>query len=247
MTMWDSTNPDAIPVGVAIAAGYTDGLYAWSEQAWARLSTSTQVGITVFGQHGIRVCDCETGDLTPVQAASWAVGELWNGRRPTIYSNLSTWPYVVQALSLHGVSAAMVDWWAAHPTGSPHLVPGSVATQYAWNQLGQTGGVNVDWSATDGRWPATIPPVPPPPPAVPAKPVIVAIVDCPTGGYWEVASDGGVFAYGCPFYGSLGGQRLSAPITSACATSSGRGYTLAGADGAAYCFGDAIYHGGKNQ
>jgi hypothetical protein len=33
------------------------------------------------------------------------------------------------------------------------------------------------------------------------------------GGYWEVASDGGIFAFGdAPFYGSMGGQRLDAPV-----------------------------------
>jgi hypothetical protein len=33
------------------------------------------------------------------------------------------------------------------------------------------------------------------------------------GGYWEVASDGGIFAFGdAPFYGSMGGQRLAARV-----------------------------------
>jgi hypothetical protein len=33
------------------------------------------------------------------------------------------------------------------------------------------------------------------------------------GGYWEVASDGGIFSFGdAPFYGSMGGQRIDAPV-----------------------------------
>ncbi len=33
------------------------------------------------------------------------------------------------------------------------------------------------------------------------------------GGYWLVASDGGIFTYGdAPFYGSTGGIRLNKPI-----------------------------------
>ena len=33
------------------------------------------------------------------------------------------------------------------------------------------------------------------------------------GGYWEVASDGGLFAFGnAAFYGSMGGRPLNAPI-----------------------------------
>jgi hypothetical protein len=31
-------------------------------------------------------------------------------------------------------------------------------------------------------------------------------------GYWEVASDGGIFAYGVPFLGSMGGKLLNEPI-----------------------------------
>ena len=35
----------------------------------------------------------------------------------------------------------------------------------------------------------------------------------PGGGYWIASSDGGVFSYrGAPFYGSMGGIRLTAPI-----------------------------------
>jgi hypothetical protein len=31
-------------------------------------------------------------------------------------------------------------------------------------------------------------------------------------GYWEVASDGGIFAFNVPFLGSMGGKPLNAPI-----------------------------------
>ena len=35
----------------------------------------------------------------------------------------------------------------------------------------------------------------------------------PTHGYWEVASDGGIFSFGdAHFYGSLGGQALASPV-----------------------------------
>ena len=34
-------------------------------------------------------------------------------------------------------------------------------------------------------------------------------------GYWEVASDGGIFAFGdARFYGSMGGTRLNKPVVS---------------------------------
>jgi hypothetical protein len=32
-------------------------------------------------------------------------------------------------------------------------------------------------------------------------------------GYWEVAADGGIFAFGdAGYYGSMGGQHLDAPV-----------------------------------
>lgn len=37
-TMYDSTNPGAIPASAALVAGYVDGLYRWSDAAWARFA-----------------------------------------------------------------------------------------------------------------------------------------------------------------------------------------------------------------
>jgi hypothetical protein len=31
-------------------------------------------------------------------------------------------------------------------------------------------------------------------------------------GCWEVASDGGIFSFGAPFLGSMGGKHLNAPV-----------------------------------
>ena len=55
---------------------------------------------------------------------------------------------------------------------------------------------------------------------------IVAVASTPDGrGYWEGASDGGVFAFGgAGFYGSTGSLHLNAPIVGLTPTSDGRGY-----------------------
>jgi len=43
----------------------------------------------------------------------------------------------------------------------------------------------------------------------------------PPSGYWEVASDGGIFSFGnASFYGSMGGKPLNQPIVAMAATSS---------------------------
>jgi hypothetical protein len=36
--------------------------------------------------------------------------------------------------------------------------------------------------------------------------------DPETGGYWEVASDGGLFSFNAPFLGSMGGTPLNSPV-----------------------------------
>ena len=62
-------------------------------------------------------------------------------------------------------------------------------------------------------------------------------------GYWLVASDGGIFAFGAPFYGSMGGRPLNKPIVGMAATTSGQGYWLVASDGGIFAFGDAPFFG----
>ena len=77
------------------------------------------------------------------------------------------------------------------------------------------------------------------------RPPFVAIATTPAGdGYWEVASDGGVFTFGrASFHGSMGGRPLNAPIVGMASTPDGGGYWLVGADGGVFTFGDAGFHG----
>ncbi|MEM8905964.1 MAG: M23 family metallopeptidase, partial [Actinomycetota bacterium] len=64
------------------------------------------------------------------------------------------------------------------------------------------------------------------------------------GGYWLVAADGGVFAFGdAGFFGSTGSLVLNSPIVGMAATSSGGGYWLVAADGGVFAFGDAGFFG----
>jgi hypothetical protein len=63
-------------------------------------------------------------------------------------------------------------------------------------------------------------------------------------GYWLVASDGGVFAFGkARFMGSLGGIALAAPIIGMTPQPSADGYRLVGSDGGVFDFGAARYYG----
>ncbi len=63
-------------------------------------------------------------------------------------------------------------------------------------------------------------------------------------GYWTVASDGGIFAFGdAQFFGSTGAVRLNKPIVGMAATPSGKGYWLTASDGGIFAFGDAEFFG----
>ncbi|HZQ56436.1 MAG TPA: hypothetical protein VFA84_00290 [Acidimicrobiales bacterium] len=63
------------------------------------------------------------------------------------------------------------------------------------------------------------------------------------GAYWLVASDGGIFTFGVPFYGSAGAIRLNQPIVAMAATPDGAGYWLVARDGGIFTYGDARYFG----
>jgi hypothetical protein len=63
-------------------------------------------------------------------------------------------------------------------------------------------------------------------------------------GYWLVARDGGVFAFGAAaFYGSMGGKPLNEPVVGIAGTGDGGGYWLVAADGGIFAFGDAGFYG----
>jgi hypothetical protein len=64
------------------------------------------------------------------------------------------------------------------------------------------------------------------------------------GGYWMVASDGGIFTFGSAgFFGSAGALALNAPVVSMAATPNGQGYTLAASDGGIFTYGNAKFYG----
>ncbi|MDQ3946792.1 MAG: Ig-like domain-containing protein [Actinomycetota bacterium] len=65
-----------------------------------------------------------------------------------------------------------------------------------------------------------------------------------SSGYWLMATDGGVFAFGkAGFHGSTGSVPLNQPIVGTAATPSGRGYWMVAADGGIFTFGDAGFYG----
>jgi hypothetical protein len=147
--MYDSTAARDIPANAQLVAGYVDGLYRWSEAAWARFPTATKVRIAVFaatddGQVG----DVESGDMTPISAVSWVQMRRRAGVDPTLYVNESNKAATEAAFAAAGV--AQPHYWLALYDGIQDLPPGCVAKQFI-NPPGSGG--NYDLSAVADYWP----------------------------------------------------------------------------------------------
>ncbi len=77
-------------------------------------------------------------------------------------------------------------------------------------------------------------------------PVGTAVASCAgdPGGYYEVASDGGIFAFGdAQFFGSTGNIHLNQPIVGMSRTPDGKGYWEVASDGGIFAYGDARFFG----
>jgi hypothetical protein len=112
------------------------------------------------------------------------------------------------------------------PTPTQALVPASPAID---------AGSNVNCPATDQRGISR-----PQGPACDIGAYEVAVQN----GYWLVASDGGIFAFGkAGFFGSTGSLHLNKPIVGMAATPDGNGYWLVASDGGIFTFGDANFFG----
>jgi hypothetical protein len=132
--IYDSVVPTAIP-GNNMVATYATGPYAASP---GQVAGRTVMWIDVYGtDYNASALDVEPSDATPDMAASWAYHRL--SAHPNqiahIYTSISEWPSVQQACAtLPAWMQARIRWWIADPTGVPHIVPGSQATQWYWGQ-----------------------------------------------------------------------------------------------------------------
>jgi hypothetical protein len=121
--MYDAVTAGNVPSTAELVAGYVDGRYAWSPADWARFSCP-HVTITVEGRPKAMVCDCETYDLTPAQAAEWARAETDSGRHPVIYCSASRWAEV------RALAPTLTGWWIADYDDVAVVPAGAIAKQY---------------------------------------------------------------------------------------------------------------------
>jgi uncharacterized delta-60 repeat protein len=76
-----------------------------------------------------------------------------------------------------------------------------------------------------------------------ATAVVLHVPSPASVGYRLVASDGGIFSFHAPFYGSAGAIHLAKPIVGMAGTPSGKGYWLVASDGGIFTYGDAHFYG----
>jgi hypothetical protein len=131
--IYDSVTPSAIPAGHEIAT-YADGPFAVSPSSVAGKQV-LWIDTNGSDPHASAL-DVEPGDVTPTQAGSWAAQKLQAdpSGQAIIYTMQSEWPSAQAAVqaAVPAAEQSHVRWWIADPTGVPHMVPGSSATQWYW-------------------------------------------------------------------------------------------------------------------
>jgi hypothetical protein len=126
--MYDAVDPNHIPKGAAIVAGYIGGAWPTFSRLALMFPNAVKVSIAVNATHDADVLDVEQGDATPAQAPEWVLRQRILGGVPTVYCSTSVWASVVRAFEAEKVALPL--WWEAHYDGKPVLSPNSVAKQY---------------------------------------------------------------------------------------------------------------------
>jgi hypothetical protein len=131
--IYDSLTPAAIP-GQPIIATYADGPHPVSPSQVAGRARVLWIDINGTDP-AAPILDVEPGCAAPSTAPGWAIRRLTAepGAVAIIYTTLSEWQAVQAAVAtLPARMRSRLRWWIADPTGSPHIVPGSDATQWYW-------------------------------------------------------------------------------------------------------------------
>ena len=131
--IYDSLVPWKIPSGKKVAT-YATGAHPVSASAVAGRGPVLWID-TLGTDPKVPVLDVEPGCAPSSIAAGWVSKRL--SAQPSgvaiIYTSISQWPTLqADIATLPGRMRSHVRWWIADPTGVPHIVPGSNATQWYW-------------------------------------------------------------------------------------------------------------------
>jgi hypothetical protein len=148
--IYDSVSPSAIPASQQRVATYVNGAYA--AQATEVSGRGSVLWIDTNGSDpAASALDVEPGDATPAGAAQWVDQKLTADPHSLaiVYTMLADWQQVKDDVA--GLPAWMqsrVRYWIADPTGVPHMVPGSNATQWYWGNSYDITTANPDFQAS---------------------------------------------------------------------------------------------------
>ena len=133
--IYDSVTPASVPWGKSVAA-YANGNFRASVSDVAHHNNVLWIDVN-GGRSDAMVLDVEPGDATPAGAANWVRARL-NSHRDSIaivYTFRAAWPSVKHHVrGLPSWMRSRVHYWIADPTGVPHVIPGSSATQWYWGK-----------------------------------------------------------------------------------------------------------------
>lgn len=132
--IYDSVTPTDIPSSQGNVATYANGPF---QASWSDVhGRSNVLWIDTRGDNpGANVLDVEPGDATPTEAADWVKARLaaQPGSAAIVYTFRAEWGAVKDAIgTLPSNLQSKVKYWIADPTGVPHVVAGSSATQWYW-------------------------------------------------------------------------------------------------------------------
>jgi Putative peptidoglycan binding domain len=190
--MYDGVNPDSVPAGAQVYAGYVNGNWPSYNALVAKYPNAQHVSITVNSSGTAQVLDVESGDAAAVDVPGWLNRMRAAGvKRPTIYcSRIGApgygWQNVIDAC--HNAGVALPDFWIADYTSGPHslTLDGIAAVAVQWTDHGGYDESIIN----DPSWPGgSTPPSPPTPPQpTPGGDVILpTLQQGSTGGYVKSA------------------------------------------------------------
>lgn len=217
-----------------------NSLYGWFNNPTSQVSATWWISKTGMVEQYV-----DSGIVAWAQAAG-----------NSTYCSVETEGFDTEALTTQQINElASLYLWGNQVYGWPFVnseVPGNKG--FAWHGMGGVPWGNHPGCPGDLRKNArqmilniasggTVTPGPVPNPIDPLVDPAVGMCVCPTGGYWIVTKLGGIYSFGCTFYGSAKGAPQVTAIVEMVSTPTGKGYYLCDASGGIFTFGDAVFQG----
>jgi hypothetical protein len=142
--MYDAIVPERIPRDAQWVAGYVDGDWATFDRLHGLFPHAKRLVSITTGIEVADVIDVERGNATPEAAVEWVLRMRSEfKRRPIVYTSRANVGAIYQAFADR--HAAPPFLWAADWTNAPHLVPGSVGTQWTSSDLYDISEISAKW------------------------------------------------------------------------------------------------------